>query len=158
VQVYVDDIVFGGSSKSLVARFAEDMSREFEMSMMGELQFFLGLQIKQSKEGTFVHQDSCCSQLLWISYTMSDFGEEYTHVPLQCDSTNAISVAKNLVLPSKTKHIEVRYHFLRDNVEKGKIALIHVPTHDQLADIFTKPLNQATFTRLRGELGVCLIS
>jgi hypothetical protein len=56
VQVYVDDIVFGGSSNSLVARFAEDMSREFEMSMMGELQFFLGLQIKQSKEGTFVHQ------------------------------------------------------------------------------------------------------
>jgi hypothetical protein len=56
VQVYVDDIVFGGSSNFLVARFAFDMSREFEMSMMGELQFFLGLQIKQSKEGTFVHQ------------------------------------------------------------------------------------------------------
>jgi hypothetical protein len=46
VQVYVDDIVFGGSFNSLVVRFAEDMSREFEMSMMGELQFFLGLQIK----------------------------------------------------------------------------------------------------------------
>jgi hypothetical protein len=44
--VYVDDIIFGGSSNSLVAMFAEDMSREFEMSMMGELQFFLGLQIK----------------------------------------------------------------------------------------------------------------
>jgi hypothetical protein len=56
VQVYVDDIVFGGSSNSLVARFADDMSREFEISMMGELQFFLGLQIKQSKEGIFVHQ------------------------------------------------------------------------------------------------------
>jgi hypothetical protein len=56
VQVYEDDIVFGGSSNSLVARFAEDMSMEFEMSMMGELHFFLGLQIKQSKEGTFVHQ------------------------------------------------------------------------------------------------------
>jgi hypothetical protein len=56
VQVYVDDIVFSGSSNSLVARFAEDMSIEFEMNMMGELQSFLGLQIKQSKEGTFVHQ------------------------------------------------------------------------------------------------------
>jgi hypothetical protein len=53
VQVYVDDIVFGGSSNYLVARFAEDMSKEFKMSMMGEFQFFLGLQIKQSKEGTF---------------------------------------------------------------------------------------------------------
>jgi hypothetical protein len=47
VQVYMDDIVFGGLSHSLVARFAELMSKEFEMSMMGELQFFLGLQIKQ---------------------------------------------------------------------------------------------------------------
>jgi hypothetical protein len=52
----------------------------------------------------------------------------------------------------------VRYNFLRANVGKGKISLIHVPTHDQLAYIFTKPLDQATFTRLRGELGVCLIS
>jgi hypothetical protein len=109
-------------------------------------------------EAECVAAASCCSQLLWITYTMSDFGEEYTHVPLQCDSTSAISVAKNPVLHSKTKHIEVRYHFLRDNVEKGKIALIHVHTHEQLADIFTKPLDQATFTRLRGELGVCLIS
>jgi hypothetical protein len=48
----------------------------------------------------------------------------------------------------------VRYHFLRDNVEKGTIVLSHVPTQDQLADIFTKPLDQATFVRLLGELGV----
>jgi hypothetical protein len=56
VLVYVDDIVFGGSSNSLVARFADVMSRKFEMSMMGQLQFVFGLQIKQSKERTFVHQ------------------------------------------------------------------------------------------------------
>ena len=52
----MDDIIFGGSSHDLVAKFTEDMSREFEMSMMGELQFFLGLQIKQHEDGTFVHQ------------------------------------------------------------------------------------------------------
>jgi hypothetical protein len=51
------------------------------------------------------------------------------------DSTSAISVAKNPVLYSRTKHIEVRYHFLRDNVEKGNIDLIHVSTEKQLADI-----------------------
>ncbi|WVZ80537.1 LOW QUALITY PROTEIN: hypothetical protein U9M48_028006 [Paspalum notatum var. saurae] len=54
--IYVDDIIFGGSSQSLVSSFAEQMSREFEMSLTGELQFFLGLQIKQGLEGTFVHQ------------------------------------------------------------------------------------------------------
>ncbi|WVZ52837.1 LOW QUALITY PROTEIN: hypothetical protein U9M48_003856 [Paspalum notatum var. saurae] len=56
VQIYVDDIIFGGSSHALVSSFAKQMSREFEMSLMGELQFFLGLQIKQGLEGTFVHQ------------------------------------------------------------------------------------------------------
>jgi hypothetical protein len=65
----VDDIVFGGSSNSLIARFAEDMSREFEMSMMGELQFFLGLQIKQSKEGNLCTWLSTprtlCGSLRW---------------------------------------------------------------------------------------------
>jgi hypothetical protein len=57
---------------------------------------------------------------------MSDFGEEY-NVPLLCDRTSSISIAKNPVLHSKTKHIDVSYHFLRDNVEKGKITLILVP-------------------------------
>lgn len=56
VQIYVDDIIFGGSSHALVAKFSDLMSREFEMSMMGELTFFLGLQIKQTKDGMFVHQ------------------------------------------------------------------------------------------------------
>ncbi|WVZ80540.1 LOW QUALITY PROTEIN: hypothetical protein U9M48_028008 [Paspalum notatum var. saurae] len=56
VQIYVDDIIFGGSSHASVSSFAEQMSREFEMSLMGELQFFLRLQIKQSPKGTFVHQ------------------------------------------------------------------------------------------------------
>jgi hypothetical protein len=113
---------------------------------------------QSTTEAEYVVAASCCSRILWITYTMSDFGEEYTHVPHQCDNTSAISVAKNPILHSKTKHIEVRYHFTRDNVEKGNIDLIHVPTHDQLADILTKPPDQATFTRLRGELGVCLIS
>jgi hypothetical protein len=71
-----------------------------------------------------------------------------------CDSTSAISVAKNPVLHSRTKHIEVRYHSLRENVEKGNIDIIRVRTEKQLADILTKPLDQASFARLRGELGV----
>jgi hypothetical protein len=71
VQVYVDDTVFGGSSNSLVARFAKDMSREFEISMMGELQFFHGLQIKQSKEGTFVEQAKYSKDIVW-KFKMED--------------------------------------------------------------------------------------
>ena len=55
VQIYVDDIIFDGSSHALVAKFVDLMSREYEMSMMGELTFFLGCQIKQTREDTFVH-------------------------------------------------------------------------------------------------------
>jgi hypothetical protein len=56
---------------------------------------------------------------------LSDFSEECSHLPLMCYSTGAISVTKNPVLHSRTKHIEVMYHFLRDNVEKGNIDLIY---------------------------------
>jgi hypothetical protein len=97
VLVYVDDIVFGALSNSLVARFAEDMSSEFEMSMMGELQFFLGLQIKQSKDGTFVHQakytkdvvrkfkmeDSKAMMTLMSTTTTLDADEEGEHVDIK---------------------------------------------------------------------------
>jgi hypothetical protein len=62
--VYVDDIVLGCSYHSWVARFAEDVRNEFEMSMMGELQFYLGLQIKQAKEGTFVDQAKYMKDIL----------------------------------------------------------------------------------------------
>ena len=87
--------------------------------------------------------------------TLRDFGLEFRRVPLFCDSTSAISVAKNPVLHSKTKHIDVRFHFLRDHYKKGDIDLQHIATQNQLADIFTRPLDQATFAHLRGELGVC---
>jgi hypothetical protein len=83
--------------------------------------------------------------------TLRDFGLELQHGPLLCNNTSAISVAKNLVLHSKTKHIDVRFHFLRDHYEKGDIDLCHVDTHRQLAYIITKPLDQSTFVR---ELGV----
>jgi hypothetical protein len=106
--------------------------------------------LETTTEAEYVAAASCCSEFLWITYTMSDFGEEYTRVPLQCYSTSAMNIGKNPVLHSKTKNIQARYHFLRDNVEKGKITMIHVPTQDQLADIFTKPLDQATFTHLQG--------
>jgi hypothetical protein len=75
---------------------------------------------QSTTEAEYVAAASCCSQLLWITYTMSGFGEEYTHVPLQCDSTSAVSVAKNLVLHSKTKHIEVRYHFFERQCREMK--------------------------------------
>ncbi|WVZ83509.1 hypothetical protein U9M48_030651 [Paspalum notatum var. saurae] len=92
---------------------------------------------------------SCCSQLLWMKATLRDFGLSFERIPLLVDSTSTISVAKNPVLHSRTKHIDVRFHFLRDHYEKGDIDLVHVVTENQLADIFTKPLEFSAFARLR---------
>jgi hypothetical protein len=64
VQIYVDDIIFGGSSHTLVSKFQEMMESEFQMSMMGELTFFLGIHVKQTKQGTFVHQTKYTKDLM----------------------------------------------------------------------------------------------
>ncbi|WVZ94031.1 LOW QUALITY PROTEIN: hypothetical protein U9M48_039974 [Paspalum notatum var. saurae] len=85
-----------------------------------------------------------------LKATLSDFGLRFEKIPLLVDLTSAISVAKNPVLHSKTKHIDVRFHFLRDHYEKGDINLVHVVSANQLADIFTKPLEFDAFMRLRG--------
>jgi hypothetical protein len=87
--------------------------------------------------------------------TLHYFGLDFHHVHLLCDSMGAISAAKNHVLHSKTKHIDVRFHFLHDHSEKGDIDLRHVDTPRWLTNIFTKPLDHSTFAHLRGELGVC---
>ena len=67
------------------------------------------------------------------------------HVPLLCDNESAIKIAHNTVQHSRTKHIEVRHYFIRDHVAKGDIDLKHVCTDKQLADIFTKPLDEKVF-------------
>ena len=77
VQIYVDDIIFGGSSHALVSMFSEQISTEFEMNMMGELQFFLGLQIKQTPQGMFVHQAKYTMDLL-RKFDMSDLSPQLT--------------------------------------------------------------------------------
>ncbi|GLJ33798.1 hypothetical protein SUGI_0679380 [Cryptomeria japonica] len=75
-------------------------------------------------------------------------------VSIFCDNTSAINISKNPVLHSRTKHFELKYHFLTEKVQNKEIALKHVSSKEQLADIFTKPLPKTTFVHLRGELGV----
>jgi hypothetical protein len=312
-QIYVDDIIFGSTNKTLCDEFSKVMTKRFEMSMMGELTFFLGFQIKQMKEGTFIcqtkytrdmlkkfgivnakpiktpmptngHLDlneegkavdqkvyrsmigsllylcvsrpdimlsmcmcarfqanpkechlmavkrilrylvhtphfglwypkgsnfnllgysdsdyagckvdrkstsgtcqflgrslvswsskkqnsvalstaeaeyvaagACCAQLLWMKQTLNDYGYRFTHILLLCDNESAIKLANNPISHSRTKHIDIRHHFLRDHETKGDIDLRHVSTEKQLADIFTKPLDESRFCFLRSELNI----
>ncbi|KAJ9539510.1 hypothetical protein OSB04_032243 [Centaurea solstitialis] len=307
VQIYVDDIIFGSTNPKLCEKFELLMKSEYKMSMMGELTFFLGLQIKQSEKGIFINQgkyvhemlkkfdltsctpmktpmapplsldkdskgkpvdvtlyrgmigsllyltasrpdimystclcaryqaepkeshltaipegtpnmglwyskdsgfdltaysDSdfagckidrksttggchllggklvswtskkqnsvststaeaeyvaagiCCAQVLWLRNQLQDYDIQLSKIPIYCDNTSAIAIANNPVLHSKTKHIEVRYHFIRDHVMNGDIELHFVPTEYQLADLFTKPLDVTRFNMLLSELGM----
>ena len=83
-----------------------------------------------------------------------DYKLDYEKTPIFCDNTSAISVANNPVMHSMTKHIDIRYHFIRDHISKGNIELFFIPTEKQLADIFTKPLDEKTFNYLVSELGM----
>ncbi|KAJ9542807.1 hypothetical protein OSB04_029313 [Centaurea solstitialis] len=260
VQIYVDDIIFGSTNPELCTKFSKIMETEFEMSMMGELNFFLGIQVKQNPDGIFINQSkyikdmlkkfhmtdcsplktpmptgnllgpnlavkrilrylkgtpemglwypkdssfelisftdsdyggckldrkstsgscqflgdklvswtskkqncvststaeaeyvavaSCCSQVLWMKTQLLDYGYKLKRVPIYCDSESAIAITSNPVQHSKTKHIDIRYHFIKDNVEKGNIEMFFVQTDYQLADLFTKPLDEKRFNFL----------
>ena len=105
-------------------------------------------------EAEYVAAAACCSQLLWMKQQLRDYGVECGSVPILFDNTSAIDISKNPVQHSKTKHIEIRHHFLRDCVDKGMVSMKFCRTDEQRADIFTKDLNREPFERLRMELGM----
>ena len=74
---------------------------------------------------------------------------------IYCDSTSAIKLSKNPVMHGRSKHIDVRFHFLRELTKAGSVELVHCGTKEQLADVMTKPLKLDIFLKLRGLLGVC---
>ena len=105
-------------------------------------------------EAEYVAAASCCTQLLWMRQTLKEYGVNCDKVPLLCDNESAIKIGHNPVQHSRTKHIEIRYHFIRDHINRGDIELGYIPTKIQLADMFTKPLDEARFTYLRHELNI----
>ncbi|GJR07535.1 putative ribonuclease H-like domain-containing protein [Tanacetum coccineum] len=207
VQIYVDDIIFGSTKKSWSDEFEALMKRRFQMSAMGELTFFLGLQVKQSQEGIFISQDkydcsnpedvdivmceycstpmetkallwlkmkellnldrkstrlvqpiflegrliscsaksrqeratstteaeyvaaaSCCGQVLWLQNQLLDYGFNFMNTIIHIDNQSTICIIKNPVYHSKTKHIEIRHHFIRDCYEKKLIQVQKIHT------------------------------
>ena len=313
VQIYVDDIIFGSTDESLSVKFADLMKSKFEMSMIGEMTTFLGLQIKQSTDGIFINQEnyvknlltrfsmeksntaktpmafgykidadlngkpvdqkryrgmigsllyliasrpdimfstcvcaryqanpmeshvvavkrifkylkgtpklglwypaksdfqlnaftdsdyggckldrkstsgscqflggrlvswtskkqtcvststaeaeyvaaaSCCSQVIWMQTQLRDYGFKISQIPIFCDSTSAIAISHNPVHHSMTKHIDIRYHFIKDNIQKGHIELHFINSEDQIADVFTKALDETKFQYFLGRLGM----
>ncbi|GJR63656.1 putative ribonuclease H-like domain-containing protein, partial [Tanacetum coccineum] len=256
VQVYVDDIIFGSTRKSWCDEFEALMKGRFQMSSMGELIFFLGLQVKQKTDGIFISQDkyvadmlkkfnlasvktaitpmetkmaltkdeeaadvdvhlyrsmigslmyltasrpdimfavcacsrfqvtpktshlnamkrifkliswqckkqtivatstteaeyvaaaSCCGQVLWIQNQMLDYGFNFMNTKIHIDNESTICIVKNPVYHSKTKHIEIRHHFIRDSYEKKLIRVEKIHTDFNVADLLTKAFDGPRF-------------
>ncbi|GJV02926.1 retrovirus-related pol polyprotein from transposon TNT 1-94 [Tanacetum coccineum] len=280
VQVYVDDIIFGSTNPDFSKRFANLMKNNFEMSMMGELKFFLGLQVHQSPRGIFISQSqyaiellkkhgldecvsmstpmaterldadlqgtptdqttyrhmigglmyltasrpdiafatfvcaryqarptvkhlkevkrifrylrqsynmglwypkdsgfkliaysdadhagstaeagyvslsACCAQVIWMRTQLLDYGYKYNRILMYCDSKSAIAISCNPVQHSKTTHIYIWYHFIKEHVENGTVKLYFVGTEYQLADLFTKALPKERFKYLVHRIGM----
>jgi hypothetical protein len=86
--------------------------------------------------------------------TLQDFECCFTKIPLLCHNESDIKLANNPINHSGTKHIDIQHHFLRDHETKGDIVICHVSTKKQLADIFTKPLDESRFCALHSELNI----
>jgi hypothetical protein len=98
---------------------------------------------------------SCCTQVLWIKTNLKDIQFPFEQpFSIMCDNASSINLSKNLVQHSKTKHIPIKYHFLREHVQDPVVKLEYVPFKDKIADIFTKPLPRDSFDYFREKLGV----
>ena len=89
-----------------------------------------------------------------MSNQLFDYCFKLEKIPIFCDNTSAIVITQNHVQHSRTKHIDIRYHFIREHVMNGIVELHFVPSEKQVANIFTKPLDESTFARLVSKLGI----
>lgn len=104
-------------------------------------------------EAEFIAAAFCACQCVWVKRILERLGLQQTTI--MCDNSSTIKLSRNHVLHGRSKHIDVRFHFLRDLTKEGVVKLGYCSTRDQIADIMTKPLRLEVFTRLQDKLGVC---
>jgi hypothetical protein len=109
-------------------------------------------------EADYILAKNCCAQLLWMKKTLLDYEIAFKNVPLMCDDESAVKLATNPVQHYRTKHIDITHHFLPDHVGKWDLSIYSIGMDDQLADIFTKPLDETRFCKLRSEMNVIDLS
>ncbi|GJQ98774.1 ribonuclease H-like domain-containing protein [Tanacetum coccineum] len=203
VQVYVDDIIFGSTKMSLCVEFEQMMHKRFQMSSIGELTFFLGLQVQQKEDGIFISKDkyvadilkkfdfvtvkaastpietnkalnkdlalnrkisnnngglSILAKVLWIQNQMLDYGFNFMNTKIHIDNESTICIVKNPVFHSKTKHIEIRHHFIRDSYEKKLIQVIKIHTDHNVADLLTKAFDICISDEFGVKTGSCKVN
>ncbi|GJV54912.1 hypothetical protein Tco_1455917 [Tanacetum coccineum] len=107
-----------------------------------------------STEAEYVAAASCCGQVLWIQNQMLDYGYNFMHTMINIDNNSTICIVKNPVSHTKTKHIEIRYHFIRDCYDKKLIQVVKIHTDHNFADLLTKALDVRRFQYLVSSIGM----
>ncbi|GJS94573.1 putative ribonuclease H-like domain-containing protein [Tanacetum coccineum] len=159
VQVYVDDIIFGSTKKSWCDEFEAIKKSRFQMSSDGRLKLLHNTSPNRKKETNFwqckkptIMANSTtrariwlrsaklqwCGLVLWIQNQMLDYGFNFMNTKIYIDNESTICIVKNPVYHSKTKHIAIRHHFIRDAYEKKLIQVLKIHTDDNVADLLTK--------------------
>ncbi|GJS13603.1 hypothetical protein Tco_0408075 [Tanacetum coccineum] len=105
-------------------------------------------------EAEYVSAGKSCQQALWMKQALVDYDINLDDIPILCDNKGAINLSKNPILHSCTKHIEIRHHFLSDNIQKGNISIEKGSSEDNIADILTKPLKHESLNLLRLGIGL----
>ncbi|GKE13486.1 retrovirus-related pol polyprotein from transposon TNT 1-94 [Tanacetum coccineum] len=184
VQIYVDDIIFGSTNPKFSKRFEKLMHGRFEMSLMGEMKFFLGLQIHQSPRGIFINQAKYTLEILKkhgmekgqsigtpmatkpkldadlsgepckLYKLVSWMSKKQDCTAMSSTEAEYVALSASCAQHSRTKHIHTRYHFIKEQVENGIIELYFVKTEYQLADMFTKALPKERFQYLARRIGM----
>ena len=110
-------------------------------------------------EAEFIAAASCACQGVWLRRILEKLGHDQSQsTVIYCDNSSAIKLSRNPVLHGRSKHIDVRFHFLRELTRDGVVELVHCNTQEQVADIMTKPLKLEAFVKLRDKLGICALS
>jgi hypothetical protein len=108
-----------------------------------------------SCEAEYIADSTTCTLALWLARLLGDLlGRDTTAVQLMVDSKSALALAKNPVFHERSKHIRLRYHFIRSSLEEGSIKASYINTMDQLADLLTKPLGRIKFRELCSRIGM----
>nr|GEV31647.1 hypothetical protein [Tanacetum cinerariifolium] len=178
VQIYVDDIIFAASTPELCELFAKIMCLKFKMSMMGKISFFLRLQISQSPRGIFINQlkyaleslnkygfescdlvDTSMVEKSKLNEDKEGKAVDLSHYRGMIGTLLYLTASRPdlhivICMCARSKHINIRYHFIKEHVENGVIGLYFLNTEYQLADIFTKALGRERIKFLINKLGM----
>nr|GEZ00027.1 ribonuclease H-like domain-containing protein [Tanacetum cinerariifolium] len=106
-----------------------------------------------STEAEYIALYGCCAQILWMRSQLLDYGLGFNKIPMYCDNKSAIAYAA-IMSNTRSKHIDIRYHFIKEQVENWVIELYFVNTEYQLADLFTKALGRERIEFLINKLGM----